>query len=71
MNRIRRVMAWITIILIVGLIIGTIICAVVGSKYFFGMLALTFLVPTVLWIYMWFYKLINGKKEKESEEPTP
>lgn len=63
MKKVRRITAWITIIVIVGLIIGTLICAITGSDYFFGMLALTFLVPTVLWVFMWFSKLIGGNQE--------
>lgn len=64
MNKVRRITAWITIIVIVGLIIGTIVCAITGSDYFFGFFALSIFVPVVLWIFMWFTKLVNDKSEK-------
>ena len=65
MDKVRRVTAWITIIVIIGLIIGTLVCAITGSRYFFGMLALTFFVPTVLWVFMWFSKLVHGKDRQD------
>lgn len=68
MEKVRRITAWVTIIIIIGLIVGTLICAITGSKYFFGMLALAIFVPIVLWIFMWFTKLVNGKSEVISEE---
>lgn len=87
MKRVRQIVAWLTIIVIAGLIIGTIICAVKGSKYFFGMLFLMIAVPIVLWVFMWFTHLVNGdskvipeediealkrsKKGTEPDEPTP
>ena len=67
MEKVRRITAWITVIIIVGLIIGTLICAVTGSDYFFGMLALTFIVPVILWVFMWFSKLVNGNQEMNTD----
>ena len=87
MKRVRQIVAWLTIVVIIGLIIGTIVCAVTGSKYFFGMLFLMIAVPIVLWVFMWFTHLVNGdssvipkedmdaleqsKKGTEPDEPTP
>lgn len=67
MERIRKITAWITIIVIIGLIIGTLICAVTGSAYFFGMLALSFFVPIILWVFMWFTKLVSGNQKMTEE----
>ena len=64
MNTLRKVMAWITIAIIVGLIICTVITAVTGSRYFFGFLALSLIVPVVLWVFMWFTKLVNKKEDE-------
>lgn len=68
MDTVRRISAWITIIVIVGLLVATVVCAVTGSKYFFGFLALTILVPVLLWIFMWFTRLIHGKSEVLPED---
>ncbi len=67
MEKVRKITAWITVFVIVGLIIGTLICAVTGSDYFFGMLALTFIVPVILWVFMWFSKLVNGNQEMNTD----
>lgn len=63
MKRLRQIVAMLTVILIVALLIATVICAITGSKYFFGMLFLTIAVPVVLWVFMWFTHLLNGNQE--------
>ncbi len=68
MEKVRRISAWITIIVIIGLLVGTVVCAVTGSEYFFGFLALTILVPVLLWVFMWFTRLVHGKSEVIPED---
>ncbi|MDE6760326.1 MAG: hypothetical protein K2J90_06515 [Lachnospiraceae bacterium] len=68
MKRLRQIMAWLTIVLIVGLIIGAVVCAVTGSRYFFGLLVLAMAVPIVLWVFMWFTRLIYGDSDVVSKE---
>ncbi len=68
MNRIRRITAGISVILIIGLVIGAFICGITGSKYFLGMLFLALAVPVVLWVFMWFTHLIHGDSEVISKE---
>ena len=65
MKKVRRIVAFLTVILIVALVIGTFICAITGSKYFLGMLCLSFIVPVVLWVFMWFTRLVNGESGTE------
>ncbi len=68
MKKIRRIVALISVAIIVLLVIATLICAVTGSKYFFGMLALSFLVPITLWVFMWFSNMTNKEKEDSQSE---
>lgn len=63
MKRLRQIMAWLTILLIAGLIIGAVVCAVTGSRYFMGVLFLAMAVPIVLWVFMWFTRLIHGDSD--------
>lgn len=70
MEKIRRITAWLTIIVIIALIIGTLICAVTGSPYFFGMLFLMIAVPVVLYVFMWFTRLVSGGTESEETEAS-
>lgn len=67
MLKFRKVIAILTVFVVIGFIIGTLICAITGSSYFFGMLFLSFVVPVVLWVFMWFTNLINGNKTNEQE----
>lgn len=64
MGTLRKIVALISVIVIVGLIIGMVICAVIESRYFFGMLALTFLDPIILWVFMWFTNLIKPSSDE-------
>lgn len=68
MKKVRQIVALLTVIVIVALVIGTLICAITGSKYFFAMLFLTFAVPVVLWVFMWFTRLVNGESEVISKK---
>lgn len=70
MLKLRKVIAILTVFVVIGFIIGTLICAITGSSYFFGMLFLSFVVPVVLWVFMWFTNLINGNKTNEQESAT-
>lgn len=68
MNKVRRITALLTVIVIVVLVIATLVCALTGSPYFFGMLALTFIVPIILWVFMWFAGLSGDKSDKSLED---
>lgn len=68
MNKVRRITALLTVIVIVVLVIATLVCALTGSPYFFGMLALTFIVPIILWVFMWFAGLSSDKSDKSLED---
>ena len=68
MKKVRRIVAGLTVVLIIALLIGTLVCVVTGSKYFFGMLFLTLVVPVVLWVFMWFTHLVNDDSEVISKD---
>lgn len=72
MNKIRRIAAGLTVLLVAGLVVGTLICGITASPYFYGVLFLSFAVPVVLWVFMWFTHLIHGDSKvipkEESEE---
>lgn len=70
-NRLRRIVALLTVVFIVVLLVVTLICAVTGSEYFFGMLFLTIVVPIVLWVFMWFTHLVNDSSDEQKKEQTP
>lgn len=70
MDKLRRVVAMLSVILIVILVIGAFICACMGSRYFWGMLFLSFVVPVVLWAFMWFTRLVSEDSEGSALKET-
>lgn len=63
-NKIQRVLAILTLLILASCLILTLIFAFTGSKYFMVMLLITLLVPIILWICMFFYK---QKKDRLNE----
>ena len=61
MEKLRRIFAIISVIFIVAIIILMFFCGLTGSKYFWGVLFLTFFIPCILWVFMWFYKVISNR----------
>ena len=48
----KRVLAWIAIVVMCAVVVITCITGVTGSKYFFGMLFMCMIVPVLLWAMM-------------------
>lgn len=65
MSKLRKIMAILSVILIVGLVLLSFILGIMGSKYFLAALFFAIVVPIVLWVFMWFTHLTYG----DSEEP--
>ena len=67
MNKIRRIVAGLSALLIIGLIIAMIVLAIMGSLYFYGVLFLTLVIPVILWVFMWFTHLVQKDPKTENE----
>ncbi len=48
-----RVLAMITVILIVALVIAAFVCAIIGSKLYLGLLFAAIIVPCVIYVIIW------------------
>lgn len=68
MEVLRRVLAWITIIVIVGLVIATFVLGINGSPYTFGLFGVTMGITILLWVLLWFMKVLENKNNKNMEE---
>lgn len=68
MQKIRRIVAFLSVAVIFFLIIGTLICGITGSQYFFGMFFLMLAVPIVLWVFMWFTRLVNREEMEAADD---
>lgn len=68
MNKLRRITAFLSVVVIVGCVIAAFILGAMGSKYFLGMLVLAIIIPAILWVFMWFTRFINGDSDVISKE---
>ena len=62
-NKTKRIMAIIGIIILVGLYITTLLLAIFGNEHtnswFMACIAATVIVPVMMWVYSWLYKLLK------------
>lgn len=65
MEKIRRIVAFLTVVLIVGLLVAALVSAFLGSPYFLAFMLLAIGVPGVLYIFMWFTRLVTGDDEAD------
>lgn len=74
MKKIKRVLAWIALIIIAGLIIATLILGIKGSPYAISMLGVTMGVSIVIWVLFWISGVLKrgdtSEKHKQEDE-TP
>lgn len=70
MKKLRQIAAWIGIIVVVGLVIATFILGVTGSSLTVSMLILTMGVSIVLWVLLWFIKLLENRSGEAGQEDT-
>ncbi len=68
MEKLRRVVAMISVIFIVALIVTAFILGILGSRYFVAVTVLAIVVPVVLWVFMWFTHLISDDSGRETEK---
>ena len=63
-NTLKRIGAILLIILLLACVVLTLVFTVTGSKNFLGMLMITLLLPVLLWVYMFFYKLLKDRSNE-------
>ena len=72
MKKVKQILAILGIIVLVGLYVSTIICALSASDNFINMLMTSIyasvIIPVLIWAYSFIYKLI--KKDSEEKNTT-
>lgn len=72
MKKVKQILAILGIIVLVGLYVSTIICALSASDNFMNMLMTSIyasvIIPVLIWAYSFIYKLI--KKDPEEKNTT-
>ena len=63
MKKVRQILAIIGIIILVGMYIATLVCALSGSENFMSMLMASIytsmVIPVLIWALTFLYKLLN------------
>ncbi|MCD7709576.1 MAG: hypothetical protein LUI02_06855 [Clostridiales bacterium] len=72
MKKVRQIMAIVGIVLLVALYVSTLILAITDHtgtmRMFMASVVATIVVPVLIWIYSFIYKLLKGKDEDENED---
>lgn len=72
MEKVKRILAWIGILVLVGLYLTTFIASIIQSEFsanlFMASLYCTFIVPIMMYSYMLVYKVVKKKNPKDSDE---
>lgn len=69
MQKIKRVLAMLGVILLVLLYLSTLVFALLGKEFMnwlMASLAATIMIPVLIWTYGFIYRLIKGEKDKEA-----
>lgn len=70
MNKLKRAAALLLVILLAGLVIFTLYCAVTGSTYFMASLITTLVLPVLLYAYLFIYRLTKKDSDNRKEDPS-
>ena len=68
MKKMKQILAFTGVILIVGLVFLTLYFAFTGNRFFMASLFCMFMIPLMLYVYMFVYRMVNGESEKEDEK---
>ena len=74
MKKVKQILAMIGVIVLVGLYVATIVCAVSASENFMNMLMASIyasvVMPVLIWAYSFIYKLIKKNSEDKKDEDS-
>lgn len=70
-NKLFRFMAWVGIVVIVGLVIATMVTGITGSKYFLGFLALSMIAPVFVYAVLTIGRVLFNATNKTDAEDNP
>lgn len=68
MKKMKQMIALAGVILMVGLVFLTLYLAITGSRYFMASLFCMFMVPLMLYVYLFVYRMIHGDSNQEDEK---
>ncbi|MDD7025012.1 MAG: hypothetical protein PUI37_09155 [Oscillospiraceae bacterium] len=71
MKNMKRILAMAGVIILAGMYALTLIFALSDSsdaqRWLFASLGATVVIPTLIYIYIWIYRLLNGRRDKDDD----
>lgn len=67
MKNFQRLLALAGVVILVGMIIITLILAIIGSPYFKASMYATLTLPLLIYAFLFIYRLIKGSSEKDQK----
>lgn len=72
MKKIKQILALIGVVILIGLYVSTLVCALSSSENFMNMLMAsiyaTVIVPVLIWAYTFIYRLVRKDSDDEKED---
>ena len=68
MERLRRILAMITVIIIIGMVLTTFVLGILGNPYTISMIGVTFGISIILYVLLWFMKLLEERNNSRNDE---
>lgn len=72
MKKVKQILAVITVIILAGLYISTLIFALIGSENAFAWLKVSIycsiVLPVLIWIYLFIYRMLKGSDDDSEQK---
>lgn len=72
MKKVKQILALIGVVILIGLYVSTLVCALSSSENFMNMLMAsiyaTVIVPVLIWAYTFIYRLVRKDSDDEKED---
>ncbi|MBP3487678.1 MAG: hypothetical protein J6K53_04700 [Roseburia sp.] len=72
MKKTKQILALIGVVILIGLYVSTLVCALSSSENFMNMLMAsiyaTVIIPVLIWAYTFIYRLVRKDSDDEKED---
>lgn len=72
MKKAKQILALIGVVILIGLYVSTLVCALSSSENFMNMLMAsiyaTVIIPVLIWAYTFIYRLVRKDSDDEKED---
>ena len=65
MKKVKRIAALLMVIFLIAMVFVTLYCAITGNPYFMASLFTMLALPSLIYAYMFIYRIVKDKNEKK------